>query len=377
MQKMRETSEQYKRVQEALKKKNIDAMLAISMENFFWLSQSLINTMKSIPDRLGIILSPLDEEPTVLVCSIEESLVRDDSWIQDIQTYEEFTQSPIAVLADIMQKRGLSHSRIGIEMDYIVAKYYNELKRELPNVELVDVSSLYKELRMVKTTQEINILSYAARSTEEAITKAFWESQPGDREVDVLNNMIIKTLKAGGAQPNGSFGTGAKSAIAHPIADESVLKQGEIVSVDFGACYGGYYSDIGRTAVVGQSSIKQNKIYTALYDVQRYLIDMVRPGIKACDIYFKAVELMEKAGIKLSLSHVGHGIGLVLHEDPLLSPLNDQILMENMVINIEPFYVTDEGYHSEDTLLVTSDGYKILSDFADHSKIIPIIKKGE
>lgn len=377
MQKTKQTPEQYRRVQEALKEKNLDAMLAISMENFFWLSQSLVTTMKSIPDRLGIVLTPLNEEPTILVCSIEESLVRDDSWIQDIQTYEEFTQSPIAVLAEIMRKRGLSHSRIGIEMDYIVARYYDELKRELPDIELVDVSDTYRKLRMIKTPKEIEILAYAARSTEEAITRAFWEAKPGDKEIDVLNNMIIKTLKSGGSQPSGSFGTGPKSAIAHPIADKSPLKNGEIVSVDFGACYGGYYSDIGRTAVVGQSNARQNEIYTSLYDVQRYLIDMVRPGIKACSLYFKAVELLEKAGLKLSLSHVGHGIGLAIHEDPLLSPLNEQVLMENMIINIEPFYVTDEGYHSEDTLIVTSDGCRILSDFADHSKIIPITEKGE
>ncbi len=371
----KEIPEQYARVQENLKKLNLDGMLAISLENFYWLSGALVTTMKSIPDRIGAVLSILDEDPVLLTCSIEESLVVDATWIKDVRTYEEFKQSPIVVLADIMRQKGLGKGRIGVEMDYLVACYYEELKRELPEVELVDVSVLYRKMRMVKTPREIKILSHAAFATEEAMTRTFWEAKPGDREIDVLNNMIIKTMQAGGSQPSGSFGTGPKSAVAHPFADESPLRNGDIVSVDFGACFDGYYSDIGRTAVVGASGERQNRIYQSLYDVQRRLIDMVRPGVKACDIYFKAVELLHAAGIDLSLSHVGHGLGLSIHEEPLLSPFCEQPLLENMIINIEPFYVTDEGYHSEDSMIVTKDGVELLSTFADHSKIIPITNK--
>lgn len=367
--------EQYLRIQKNMKEQNLDAVIALSLENFYWISNSLVSTMKSIPDRLGAVISIADEDPILLTCSIEESLVVGSTWIKDVRTYEEFKESPIAILAEILRKKGLAKARIGIEMDYIVARFYDELKRELPEIELIDVSRLFLLMRMVKTQREIDILSHAAYTTERAMTEGFYAARMGNKEEDVLNDIIIRTLKAGGGEPGGSFGAGPKSAVAHPIADDTPLKYGQIVSVDFGACYKGYYSDIGRTAVVGKSNDRQNKIYTSLYDVQRYVIDMIRPGVLASELYFECVKRLHNYGIDLSLSHCGHGIGLGLHELPLFSPFCDIPIEENMVVNVEPFFVTDEGYHSEDTMLVTKDGVKLLSTYADHSQILVIPEK--
>ena len=367
--------EQYRRIQEKLEEKSLDAMIAFSPDNFYWASGALVETMRSIPDRLGAVLSILGEDPVLLTCSIEESLVADTTWIKDIRTYTEFTQSPVEILAQIITQKGLANSRIGIEKDFIVAKFYEELISLLPNVTLIDISRDYLLMRMVKTATEIELLGKAAYLTEKAITTTFWESRPGDREMDVLNSMIVKTLQNGGVAAFGSFGAGPKSAIAHPFADESPLRAGDIVSVDFGAGFNGYYSDIGRTAVVGSYSSTQDKIYTSLYDVQRRLIELVKPGLRANQLYFKALEWLRAAGIDLSLSHVGHGLGIGLHEEPIFSPICEIPLQEGMVINIEPFYVTNEGYHAEDTMVVTSEGAKLLSTFADHSKIICITDK--
>ena len=369
--------EQYIRLQKVLKKRDLDAVLAISFENVYWLSQSLIHTQKSIPDRLAIVLSIRGEDPVFLVCSIEESLVRSDSWIKDIRCYEEFEQSPIQALAEIMHKKGLSKGKIGLEKHYLCASYYEELKSILPKAEWINISKDFEKLRMIKTEREIEILQKAALNTEKAMIDTFLESKPGDAEKDVLNRIILKTLNAGGMEANGSFGSGPKSAVAHPIADNTPLEKGGIVSVDFGASFQGYYSDLGRTAVVEKSSDRQNKIYHDLYDVQRRCIDMIRPGVKVSDIFKAAYNGLNEAGLELSLSHVGHGIGLIMHEEPMLSPFNDLTLQENMVINIEPFYVTDEGYHSEDTMLVTTEGAKIFSNYYDHSSIIPITAKGK
>lgn len=364
--------EQYVCIQKNMREQKLDAIVALSLENFYWLSNALVSTMKSIPDRLGAVVAPADEDPVLLTCSIEKSLVVEDTWIKDVRTYEEFQESPVAVLAEILRSRGLEKARIGIEMDYIVARFYDELKRELPEAELVDVSRLFLLMRMIKTQREIEILSNAAFTTERAMTEGFFAARMGDKEEDVLNDMIIRTLKVGGSEPGGSFGAGPKSAIAHPIADETPLKYGQIVSVDFGASYRGYYSDIGRTAVVGRSDDRQNKIYRSLYDTQRRVIDKIRPGVLASELYYECIKWLHEYGIDLSLSHCGHGIGLGLHELPLFSPQCDIRLEENMVVNVEPFFVTDEGYHSEDTMLVTADGVELFSTYADHSEILVI-----
>lgn len=364
--------DQYLRVQKTLKERNIDAIVAFSLTNFYWLSNAYVKTMESIPDRLGAVISIADEDPVLLTCSIEESLVLDDSWIKDVRTYEEFKQSPIAVLAEILREKGLSKATVGIEMDFLAAQFYDELKYELPEVKLVNVAKDFLLMRMVKTPREIEILSHASFATEKAMVESFYAAREGQLETDVLNNIYIRTLKSGGAQPSATFGVGPKSALAHPFAEEKPLAHGHIVSVDFGANFKGYNSDIGRTAVVGCSNDRQNKIYTSLYDVQRRVIDMIKPGVKASDLYYECVRRLHDYGIDLSLSHCGHGLGLGLHELPIFSPLCDIIIEENMVVNVEPFFVTDEGYHSEDSMLVTKDGVKLLSTYADHSHIIQI-----
>ncbi|MCR4398726.1 MAG: Xaa-Pro peptidase family protein [Firmicutes bacterium] len=364
--------QQYQRVQDTLRTKNLDGLLAISMENVYWLSEALIKTQKSIPDRLAVVLCPLGEHPTMLVCSIEESLVRRDTWISDLRTYVEFAQSPVSAVADIMRSRGLDRGRVGIEKGYVCALHYEEFLRELPGVAWVDVSADFERMRMIKTPREIEIIRHAAVSTEKAIMEAFRESKPGDTERAVVNRIILKTLEAGADAASGTFGAGPKSAIAHPFADDSPLRPGDIVSVDFGGEFRGYHSDLGRTAVVDKPSDRQERLYTQLYDIQRRLIDGVRPGVKACELFRKADEWMRRAGIPISLPHVGHGLGLALHEYPLLSPFNEEPLQEDMVINIEPFHVADEGYHAEDTMVVRKDGAELLSDFADHSRIIRI-----
>jgi len=364
--------EQYHRIQKILKRKKLDGTLAISMENVYWFSQSLILTQKSIPDRLAIVFIPADGEPVFLVCSIEESLVRKSSWISNIVSYEEFKDSPIEALTEILKQKGFNKGRIGLEKNYLCIHFFEELQRCMPNIHWEDFSKDFEKERMIKTPREINILKKAAWYTEKAIIDAFAASQEGDSERSVLNRIILNTLDAGGVGANGSFGTGEKSAIAHPIADETVLKKGDIVSVDFGAAFDGYYSDIGRTATVGNPPARKSSIYQKLYDVQRHCIDLVKPGVKACDIFKEAYNRLNQYGLELSLSHVGHGIGLIIHEEPMLSPFNEETLLENMVINIEPFYVTDEGYHSEDTMLITSDGVELFTTYKDHHDIIPI-----
>ena len=87
---------QYMRVQNKMQEKHLDAIIAFSLENFYWLSGTYITTMQSIPDRLGAVVCILDEDPVLLTCSIEEMQVRAESWIKDVRTYEEFKESPIA-----------------------------------------------------------------------------------------------------------------------------------------------------------------------------------------------------------------------------------------------------------------------------------------
>jgi Xaa-Pro aminopeptidase len=103
-----------------------------------------------------------------------------------------------------------------------------------------------------------------------------------------------------------------------------------------------------------------------LSDVHQELLEAIRPGVRACDLFEQCRAGFEKRGLNFRLSHIGHGIGLGLHEFPMLNPLTSQELLPGMVLCIEPLHFDDEGlFHIEDMVQVTDDGVRLLSSSAD------------
>ncbi|HET8629793.1 MAG TPA: aminopeptidase P family N-terminal domain-containing protein, partial [Thermomicrobiales bacterium] len=100
------------RMRAALASADLDAVIALSPENVFYLSRALILTQRYIPDRLAVVVWPREGEPTFIVCAIEQELARQDSWIADLRTYVEFRDSPVALLADVLAERGLARGRL-------------------------------------------------------------------------------------------------------------------------------------------------------------------------------------------------------------------------------------------------------------------------
>lgn len=167
--------------------------------------------------------------------------------------------------------------------------------------------------------------------------------------------------------------TGKRTLLSHPNPNQTKLARGDIVRVDYGGVSSGYLSDLARTAVVGKPNCIQADTYKKLLNIERELIENLQVGIQACNIFTKWEELFEKNGLHFSTPHIGHGLGIGIHEPPIISPLDKTEFQNNMVINLEPL-VIHEGffYHIEDTILITKNGPKILSG-ADLNDKIPII----
>jgi Xaa-Pro aminopeptidase len=342
----------------------LDAVVASSMENVFYLTGAWIDTQKAIPDRLALVVWPRSGTPTLIVCTIEESLARRDSRIGDIRGYIEFQTSPIEALADVLQENKLTGARIGFERNHIVARYHDELREALPRVAWKGADRLFDEVRMLKSEAELAKLARAAHITDGVIWDAFQRARAGRPEKEIGDWMQMELMARGS---DGGIllvmGAGDAAGLAHPYPRPRPLAGGDVVRVDFVGVFAGYLADLARTMVVGEATALQRDNYARLWDVQQATIAALRPGVRASAIYDLCAGSARKAGLDFNMPHIGHGLGVGLHEHPMISPRNDTLLAEGMAIAIEPVCGNPDGskFHIEDLIIIRRSGPEIVS----------------
>ena len=362
------------RMKELMVEKGMDAVVALSLENVFYSTGAYIMTQRAIKDRLEIAILPQKGDPVFVVCKIEERLAKEETWIEDMRTYIEFKESPILFLVDALKEMGLEKACIGIEQHQLSAHYHMELKNAMPNSEFVECQNIFDKVQMIKEPGEIEILTKAAIGTRKAVDAAFISAKVGDTEKELANQMNINLINQGVDELSFMvLGTGKRSMYAHPTPGDTPLCPGDILRVDFGGIFSGYFSDLARTAVVGNPSPVQAEVYKKLATIQKEVIYSLQVGVRFCDVYNKCKNLYKEKELPFNMPHIGHGLGIGLHEHPIINPLNEEKVQENMVINVEPLVVYGDGaYHIEDLLLTTKNGPKILTG-SSMSDEIPII----
>ena len=361
----------------ALRESELDAVVAVSQHNVLYASGAFITTQISIPDRLALAVLPRVGDDVLLVCNIEESLVKDESWIEDVRTYVEFAESPVSLLADVLGEKGLASGRIGIEKEYLSTAYYEELIKALPMAKFEACDRLLESVRAIKTDKEVGVLTETFAIAERAIHAGFSKATVGMTERAILDAMGDYAVAHGAGRGSGVLASGVNTGHPHWEAGARKLQVGDLVHVDFcGGRYRGYLYDLARTAVVGKPTADQRDIYRRLWEVERRTISFMSPGVRACDVYQRYLRALEEEGARVDWvnPHVGHSIGMKGHEDPMLQPYEDWELRPNMVFCVEPVYFipTVCAYHIEDLVLITDTGSEILSDLYDTSDILVI-----
>lgn len=352
------------RLKGLMAKEGLDALVVCSPENTPFLSGVIIPTQKFFRERLAIVIWPADGEPTFIVCDLEEDLAKASSRIGDLRTYVEFQRSPIQSLVDVMHERGLANARVGMEQNFLIAKFWDEMRETLPDVRWVPADELLTEARVVKTQEEIDLLTIANRHTEQAHLQTYRSMVAGESEIVLSERLTGNMLLSGADEVTFCYlNAGARTGMRHMRANEYQVKPGDLVKCDAGETYKGYWSDIARTVALGTPDPKQRDTYRKLYEVHRECIQAVKPGVRACDIYWIQKAGFEKRGLRFSVPHVGHSLGLEAHELPMLAPRFTRELEPNMVIAIETrMLIPDqEGYHVEDVMQVTETGVRVLT----------------
>lgn len=375
MKTMQEATGNLTRLQALIDASAFDAVVAVSPENVLYAGDVFISTQVDIRDRLAFVVWAKGRAPAYVLCQVEEGYVRQESWIDDIRTYKEFVTSPVDVLADTLDEFGLARGRVGIETEYLGVQYHQKLMERLPGLRLETCDQLFAQARMIKSAREREILTAGFRGTEKALMETYMQTGVGDTERDMAFRLCDGILRSG-AQSVAfcHINAGPNTGFPHMDPSDNQVAEGDILKADAGGFYDRYYSNVGRTAKKGKLTDEDRSWWTRLREIHHEIIDMARPGNTGAQLFEAATRLHEKHNIPFPYAHNGHGIGLQVHEHPLISPHDHTPIEAGMMITVETRvrWVGKVGYHMEDLLEITEGAPIVRSDYFDNETILVV-----
>jgi len=268
---------------------------------------------------------------------------------------------------------------IGIESDLRLDWYRALIKalNELDGLayELVELPSLIRELRTIKTAEEIALIKQAQAITDAAFTHILDFIKPGLTERDVATELDFFMRKAGadGLAFNTIVASGSNSAIPHAVPSSRTLKRGDLVLMDFGARLSDYCSDMTRTVFLGKVDERQREMYAATLAAHQVLKEAYKPNSEAPELQKLAETVLAEHGFAGKLIHsVGHGVGIEVHESPSIGTTTTDRLQAGHVVTIEPGVYLEGigGVRIENFGCITKDGFE---DFTSSTKELLVL----
>lgn len=267
-------------------------------------------------------------------------------------------RDPLTELAELVRKTKIK--RLGFEAGAVNYAQYARLKKILSGTQLVPIADDPAKLREIKTAEEIKKIERALKINRLAFEEIRPRIKPGKTEIEIARSLEMALLKHGAEKIGFDtiVASGRRGARPHGVASDKKIKAGELITIDFGGVYRGYHADETVTMLVDERKVssRQQEIFRVVRQAQRLAIASAKPGAKCSDLDKTARDYISSQGYGQYFGHsLGHGVGLEVHERPILSPASNDVLAEGMTFTIEPGIYLPEwgGVRIEDVFVCT------------------------
>lgn len=261
-------------------------------------------------------------------------------------------------LEPYFRKNGIK--KLYTESDNMTVTMLKRLKKLLPGCTVtadIRVENIIGDLRSIKSEKEIENIVKAQSIAEEAFAYILNFIKPGktEKEISLALDYYMLSHGAEGLSFETIAVSGKNSSLPHGVPGDKIIEKGDFITIDYGAIYRGYHSDMTRTVIVGKPTAEQKKVYETVLEAQKASLSVIKEGITGFEGDKAARDVIERAGYGKFFGHgTGHGVGVEIHELPNVSPRSQAILKSGNIVTVEPgIYLPGQfGVRIEDMVLV-------------------------
>ena len=377
------------RAREAMAAAGLDALLVWKDENVRYLTglraqiiagkSALLNGCLLVRDRPPVLLASGGEVQRAQVVM---------PWIEEIhavpimEAHGLVRRAVESTIRPLLDRQGLAGARLGLdESAYCLVEALREL---MPGLQLADGDAVMQSARVVKLPEEIALMEEASVIAEAVTQAAIDAVHPGVRETDVVAEAMHTLYRLGGEMAHVStpfVASGEHMAPPNRIPSDKIVREGDLVFIDIGAMWSGYFGDMGRTVVCGKPSRRQQEVYTAVHQALSAAGAAMAAGNTNDDVARAVREVADRHGLGgnfISL-FIGHGVGMGANEPPYIGEdlpgAETVVLREGMTFAVEPLIWVPgvrggAGVRLEDTILVTGEGGRALTRTAFDQRLL-------
>lgn len=376
-------SERTKSLEEQIKKHDLDALLCFKAENIryitgyrpLWWSISFLTR--------NACIKVADKEPILFPTSGCYERCRDTMYWMSKQNIRPLAtmEDPGIVEAEVNKKLkpafeelGITEAKIGI--DHVSMLVLMKLKEAFPKAEFVNGDHCVLDAQVIKNSEEIKCMRISSQLATFAMDRAIKKIDAGVRECEIMAEAMYSLYSNGMEVPqcNLIVTSGDGTAPLRRFASDKKIDWGELVFLDLGGCFNGYFSDFTRTVIFGKPNDQQKKIYKAVYGMLMEIHKMMKPGKTSVEVNEAARKVVIDSGFKGHdyLGLLGHSIGVTGLTYPIVGEIaatgseNVTELKPGMIFSMEPgIFIPGTpgggGVRLEDTILITEDGNEVLT----------------
>ena len=371
----------YAKARALMADRGIDALLVTERLNYQYFSghRSEQNAVDKIRSYMFIL--PKDDEPTLITMPFEVAQVEATTFVRNIKTTGALMGHPDFIV-DTLKGLGLAQARIGAELgreQYLGISYagLQEVMAGLPEAEFVDAADLILETRVVKSPREIAYMRRASEISAQAQRDTFTRVRAGMTENEVAQILRERLIELGAEKLSllcvVSGPTPSTGIVLLPT--DRVVQKGETLGFDVGVSYKGYWSDLARTASVGQPGNELAEFYAWMMELRHGCNMQLRAGKSPADVVAVCDRYLGERGLKtMGVGRVGHGVGVETTEYPSLAAFEEVTFEEGMVFACNPNFANHLGFiNAEDNWAVTDGDPELLSDPIAENEI-PVVE---